>query len=532
MNYIFLLLGFDSFYESIIMSKLLDQIPVNTGIFCFTGPVQAVYFTANQRLNVIPFQNDKLENQKLFELTIKEGDISAIFIFDYYRNILSSVPDMVFDLKWLENLAIPVNIIDYLDIFGYNKDHNIFLKHSKKYYDLYKQNTEFPVDLPKLKESMGIPEVVKKKTPLELKNEMEDKLQEVSEAKAALKTPLISRLKQNVAEQEAKEEESLPDETDEQEDEEQLSEEIEEESDETEEEEQVRPNFLYDENDEKDIIPNINMYSNIIKLSPPLRAPEENNIKNTVYMDFTPQNFYDDDINLEASFGIKENSKNILLIFSYQMMIKSKISSLEAHYPLISKTLILYLKTLDIDINLFIVGSDLKSELIPGTKIQVNTFKIVNHGLYKSLMSLTDLLITDTTWHPILIDAACLNIPAGVIGNSLSLNEDGSLNSKFESTDLEVFNLIEDTVKTSPQIFFPYTSFPLKTETLPEFTYYENKFIYYLLDIYSDEVMIPFLGEFLINNEEVYNNLVKRQELYKKRAEFAVKPEHLLQLFT
>jgi hypothetical protein len=457
-NYIFLLLGNDSFYESIIMSKLVEDMPESAGIFCITGQLQTVYFNDNQKIFKIPMGSDMAENKKLFDDLINEGEISAIFILDFYKIFFKTLrPIIQFNLSWLENLTIPVCLIDYLDIFAYNEMDQLYLKHSRNFNDNPRPESET--------EDVYVSE--------------DEYLQE------RLQDP------------------SVPAGTDE--------------------EENPREDFVYRKQ----------LWPVIIKLSPPYPTPEENESDKIFFWKSSAKNFQTFELEqMKGPLGITEDKKNVVIMFSYQMILQSIFENKQGHYMRIVNTLILYLKKLDIELNLFIVGYDTSQDLVKGSKIKLRSFKVLNHGLYKTLVSFANLIIVDTPWHPILLDAAELQIPAGVIGNSLKVLEDGSMVSDYESTDLDVFHELEKAIIETPNIFFPYIAYPLKVSEDPDFTYYEKKFMYYLLDIYNDETVIPFLGEFLISDDpEVSDNLKKRQDLYIQRADEALSTEEMLMLF-
>src|SRR5690606_7260782 len=104
-------------------------------------------------------------------------------------------------------------------------------------------------------------------------------------------------------------------------------------------------------------------------------------------------------------------------------IMRSVFCGLREHYPLIVNTIAYFLNNMELEVNLFVagLGADVVDVPLPAdSKVRVKTFKTINHDLYKTLVAFSDLIITDTTWNPVLLSAAAMKIPAGVIGNSLS----------------------------------------------------------------------------------------------------------------
>jgi hypothetical protein len=464
MNYLFVILGSDSFYESTILSKLIEEIPDEAGIVCMAGEFPYLYLNDNERLLKILLQGSEEENKKLFEDVLSDGQISAIFILDYdktfftkyYKQDYKIIP---FNLKWLEEVKIPINLIDPLDTLDYNEDNKVYLKNSSDY------NVEEIIDEDaEINTEDTFKGINKDGDQIDVKP-MEDESVYVS----------------------------------------------------------------------SDMVSKFNFYPNIVKLCPPC-IPNSNANSKIIYLNFA----YTHEVNqyidqMRAPLGISDEKKNVLVIFSYQMLIQTLIQNNISHYIRIINTLAIYLKKLDIPINLFIIGADsslTQHEMFRGSKISFRAFKSPNHNLYKTLMTYANVVITDTTWHPSLIDAARLNIPAGVIGNSASFNEEGVMEASFESTDPEVFKLLEKAVKEAPQTLFPFTCYPLKDKKVADFTYYDDIYPYYLLDIYSDESTLSFLGEFLVSEEEeVIDNLKDYQEEYFDRANDAINTLEMLMMF-
>ncbi|MFN4151250.1 MAG: DUF6365 family protein [Candidatus Sericytochromatia bacterium] len=465
MNYVFIILGVDSFYESTILSKLIQEIPDESGIVCLAGELPYLYLTDNERLLKVLLKGSEEENKATFDDILNEGQISAIFILDFHKTFFTKYYNhdygiIPFNLKWLEDINIPINVIDPLDTLSYNEENKIYLKNSADY------------------------------------NVEDDILDEDAEINTEDTFKGINKDGDQV---------------------------------------DVKP--LEDESTyvASDMVSKFNFYPNIVKLCPPC-IPSSNENSKFIYLDFA----YTHEVNqyidqMKAPLGISDEKKNVLLIFSYQMMMNSVVQNNLSHYMRVISTLVIYLKKLDIPINLFIIGADsslAQHEMFRGSKISFRAFKNPNHNLYKTLITYANVLITDTTWHPSLIDGAKLNIPAGVIGNSARFNEEGVMEASFESTDPEVFKILEKAVKEAPQTLFPFTCYPLKEKEIPDFTYYDEIYPYYLLDIYSDESTLSFLGEFLVSEEEeVLDNLKDYQEVYFERANGAINTLEMLMMF-
>lgn len=460
MNYLFLILGIDSFHEAMIMSKLLSEMPTDTGIFCMSGEIPATYFAENQRICKIFLKGTAEENKKLLDEIVEEGQISCIFIFDFHKTFFTSYYKhdyqiIPFNLRWLENISVPVNLIDSLDCLDYNEENKIYLKYSIGYNveDFDKVNKEY---------------------------NLEDSFVETEQL--------------------------------------------------------LKPKAdLSPYGFTSDMVSKFDFYPNIIKLCPPCQvAPKSYAEDKIIYWNYSDKDVVTDDMEkMKTPLGITDDKKNVLLIFSSQMQLQSLIRNSHSHYMRVIKTIIIYLKRLNIPVNFFIINMANPpngAELTKGTKITMRTFKSPNHNLYRTIMNFADVLITDSTWHPSLLDAVALNLPAAVIGNSVSLQDDKTYEAKFESTDPEVFKLLSQGVQEAPQTIFPFSCYPLKDPKPQEFRYYDDVYPYYLVDIYSDESTLSFLGEFL-DSGEIIEDLRAYQEIYLKRTTQSMSTNELLFYF-
>lgn len=402
MNYLFLFFGFNSFYESMVMSKFVDSLPNGCNIICMSSGLQVTYFSENPRIFKVPIQKEVNENQKYFDMIIKEGYLSGIFIFDF-DNLLFDIENKIpFKFNWLEGLNIPVNILDYLDIYDFDSN------------------------------------------------------------KGLLRTGLETS-----------------------------------------------------ENKNSNILISKEFKPNIIKISPTSDSREPINKDNIFYWNYLPTNYHNEETEkMKIPLGIKENTKNILLMFSYEMMAESFLQKNQEHYKVIVDTIATYLKKLDTNINLFVLGLDYKPQgILENSKIRYRKFSIINHELYKTMLSFADLVISDTTWNPILIDSIALKKLSCVIGNTLEVLEDGSFKSQFETTDNEILEIIKNNIDLD--IFFKYYSFPIKLKENQNllFDFNSDKYLYYLLDIYNSDSVMPFLYHALVETDEELNK--KLNELYE-----------------
>lgn len=490
MNYLFLIISPEAFYESMIMCKFIDEMPQGAGVFCLTEWLHSIYFSENENIYKLFVHTSPEENKKLIETIIHEGEISAVFVFDFHKKFL--LPDNRYskfvDISWIKDKSIPIFLIDFLDMFDYNKENKLFLKNSSAFNTVPERDFSLSPDYEKLaydflKESEKV--YGKKMDLLELVPEFSE----------------LSRFEKTESE-----------------------------TGETNATDKSSENIDKKLEEPSDLVLDSNFYPNIIKLCPPY-SDSKNIDKRFIYLDFTPKNFLTKESEkMKIPLGIQEGRKSVLLIFSYQMMMRALNETKKDHYPLVFKTVISHLKQLDIPLNLFVFGLEGKDVNLEGSKIKMRAFSIYNHELYKTIISFSDVIITDTVWSPVLLDAAILKKPAGVIGNSLQINEDGSFEAAFNDTNMEVFKEIEKVMKVSPIIFYPYSSFPIKEKTVPEFTFYDSKLPYYLLDIYSDESVVSFLGEFLTDKDaQVSINLNDVLDEYSKRANNSIKVGELLQ---
>jgi len=468
MNYIFILFGSDSTYEAQVMSKFMDEMPHGTNVFCFISDIPEVYIKKSENITTI-INKSREDNETALNTVIEDGEISAIFIFDFNKIFFTpefehEYKTLNFDLRWLEKIKAPINIIDTLDFFDYDPDKKIKLRSSGKYNP---ENYSF--------------------------NDTEIFTED---------TISIKSMKENESE-----------------------------SNET--NQTKRKSTMFDN---KDMISSrYDFFPNIIKLSPPVDVEPKETAK-FLYWNYSNVDYENQDTDMmKAPLGINDSTKNVFLMFSPAMQLQSIINNKAGYYMRVIEVLIRHLKTLDENINLFI-GSQGKDPIIDtwikGTKIKYRAFTALGYDMYKTMILYCDALITDTSWNPSLIDAACLKKPAGVIGSSFFFNESGEAQSNFEYTDPEIVKILDLSIKNFPQEFFPFTSYPLSEENEIKFGFHDEKYPYYLLDIYSSESVLAFFDEFMIRKEEVFDELNKELHFFSKRGEKALSTSELLNLFS
>lgn len=463
MNYIFILFGYDSTYEAQVMSKFIDELPDDANAFCFLHEVTTIYVHKSPKVHQI-VGTDYEDNEKALKIALTDGEVSGIFIFDYNKIFFTPEYDneykiINFNLKWLEGLKIPVNIVDFLDFFEYDKDNILRLKNSAEY-NIENYNTSTTMEFEDTISLKGMKE--------------KDNSEQIKKASAVMVG-------------------------------------------------------------NKDMVSKYEAYYNIIKVSPPFPSSNDN-AKKFLYWNFANTDYETADMErMKAPLLMNDTTKNIFIMFSPAMQFQSAFKNRMTHYLRVVKTIIIHLKELKCEVNLFISSFDKSPELdalIKGTKIRYRTFKMLNYDWYKTLMFYCDAFITDTPWNPSLVDAASLSKPAGVIGNSLYLDENGEAKSNFDYTNPEVLKLVQEAVQKTPHEIFPYISFPLNHNNEIEFGFHDEKMLYYLLDIYSSESFLSFMDEFVIRKEEVYDSLIKEQHFFTKRAEKAFTTESLLNHFS
>lgn len=471
MNYIFILFGADSTYEAQLMSKFIDEMPETTNVFCFISDIPEVYIKKTEKVFKIINQSRDL-NESSLNTILTEGQISAVFIFDFHKIFFTSeygsdYKILNFDLRWLEKVNAPINIIDPLDYFEYTNDKKVKLRFSSKYNpDNYSPETEMDLLI-------------------------DDNIS------------LKGRRLQS--------------------------------------EEDTTNKKLFRMFDNKDIISSrYDFYPNIIKVSPPSEPPikgeQEEEIKDDYfYWNYSNVDYENQDTDrMRAPLGMNNNAKNIFLMFSPAMQIQGLIRVKPVHYARVVNTVIEYLKMLDTEVNLFISSFDKSPEIdawIKGSKIKYKTFVALGYDMYKTLILYCDALITDTPWNPALIDAACLQKPAGVIGNSFHFDETGQAKSAFDYTAPKIMKILEIATHNTPDELFPFIAFPIKEENDIIFGFHDEKYPYYLLDIYNTESVMAFLDEFVIRKDEVTDNLVKFQHFFAKRGEKSFNTEQILGKF-
>lgn len=142
---------------------------------------------------------------------------------------------------------------------------------------------------------------------------------------------------------------------------------------------------------------------------------------------------------------------------------------------------------------------------------EVHYFSHLTEDNYRALLAASDLVVSNTTWSPALLDAAALGVPALVMANSIiqewkDATETEKQLSSFFSPSPPLYDLcqllctLNQWSVTLP--IFQFVTYPLRYEELsfPEPGLQSSALPYFLLDMFDDETSLPILANLLFSD--------------------------------
>lgn len=428
MNLALIIWGSLSTEESILLSTFVNQLINEIDekeekiFYVLTSKEMSHYFVCDEKLSLIVISENMEENKHDWDLLCKEGDLSAILIFDFEK-IIFDHNSINFKLEWLIDLNIPIIIVDYIDVIHFNKDKIIELKDKEKF---LKQES---IKIPKFKNSY------------------------------------------------------------------------------------------------------------ILKICPPCEV-EPNLPSNILYWRFQNEfNFitrFNNKQKVRDSLCCEEDEKIILILLNMLQILKSIENNIQTHYQLLFETLIYYLWTLNFKARVLVlgIGDFLDPNTIENVKerIKFRFYPIINYDLYESLLQASDLLFLESEWHPSLITASLIDLPAIVLGNSLEVidQEKGVLVGNFKEVAPNLFELLKTCSINFSEIFFPYINFPLKINKFPPTGLKTGKFIYQLVDTFDDEKTSMTIYNSIFNQKHI-EKIIEEQRKYRDKSKGALSALKIIQ---
>lgn len=120
MNILFLLTGFNSYDEAILISQFIDQIDENHDCSCLSQILPASYINTNPRIATGMFCDDKDINSQNLQKLFDKHKFDLIIWGDIINFLLEGEP-FNFSLNWIKDINIPLCILDYQDVLNIEK---------------------------------------------------------------------------------------------------------------------------------------------------------------------------------------------------------------------------------------------------------------------------------------------------------------------------------------------------------------------------------------------------------------------------
>ena len=226
---------------------------------------------------------------------------------------------------------------------------------------------------------------------------------------------------------------------------------------------------------------------------------------------------------VDKDLKCNEDTKIIFLIFNPAAFLRTSVIENsfkpDIHYEAVKNLICYYLKILmmhnKINCQIFIANyprlpnkKDYSLPLSPLDKkkssLQIREIPLLTHELYTTLLKVSDLIITESNWHPALISSVMLEVPSIVIGSNVAIKEEKGVKkivSDYTDMDMYVYQTLESLLKHNPASIFPYVSYPHEITFLPNINMVQNGYFYHITDIFNDERTISLFSELLLNKD-------------------------------
>lgn len=211
-----------------------------------------------------------------------------------------------------------------------------------------------------------------------------------------------------------------------------------------------------------------------------------------------------------------DSDKIVTIYYDPVMFSMAMERALMAYYLVSVEIFIFYLrKFLGQKFHLLVVGTIPPTEQtneIPDLNVNVHFFTHLTHDNYRTLLGASDLIVSNTNWHPVLLDAMVLGTPSVVMGNSVILDwvdeteTEKQLKAHFQS-DPALYRLCEIWQEINRWSLglpiYPYINYPQRYQEVdfPEPGLQEHPFPYFLLDTFDDETSAPILQKLLFSEQ-------------------------------
>lgn len=217
------------------------------------------------------------------------------------------------------------------------------------------------------------------------------------------------------------------------------------------------------------------------------------------------------------SLGARPDARVISVFYDPTLFSRALDNALIGYYFILVEVLIYYMRQFGGQkFQLLVIGSAPPTDEvqeIPDKNFDIHYFSHLTDDNCKALISASDLIVSNTNWSPILLDAATLGTPACVFGNSILLDWKDATESEKElksyfSPAPALYQLCEMLVylnKWSISLpIYPFINFPnrLPDEQFPEVGLQHKGLPYFLIDTFDDESCVPLLQSLLFSQSE------------------------------
>jgi len=439
MNILFLLTGFASYDEAILISQFIDQLDETHDCACLSQLLPFSYTNTHPRIASGVFAEDKDTNSQNLQKLLEKHNFDLIVWGDIINFLLEGEPFNL-SLNWLTEIDIPICILDYQDVLKIEQLETPSLENNNKYMT--------KISLDNFNNNV--------KTCHEVSFHHSNKIYVIKTcppAKYENNNDIINLFSSDYMHQ------------------------------------KLQPHILYWKKLEE--FPLVSKYNLREVVDKDLKCNEDTKI---IFLIFNPAAFLRTSV-IENSFKPDihyEAVKNLICYYLKILMMHNKINCqiFIANYPRLPNKK---------DYSLPLSPLDKKK-----SSLQIREIPLLTHELYTTLLKVSDLIITESNWHPALISSVMLEVPSIVIGSNVAIKEEKGVKkivSDYTDMDMYVYQTLESLLKHNPASIFPYVSYPHEITFLPNINMVQNGYFYHITDIFNDERTISLFSELLLNKD-------------------------------
>lgn len=214
--------------------------------------------------------------------------------------------------------------------------------------------------------------------------------------------------------------------------------------------------------------------------------------------------------------GCEADRKMISLIYPVENILLAGSKGWIEHFYLCVDMLIYYLNQMKGRYHLNVINLTPRESDYEFNNVYVRHFQALEQSLVSSLLKSSDLFITQSLTHPILIQSALNKIPSICLGSSVHLNQ-GELQYAFDELSPFAELKVEELKDMNPDLLFPYISFPhpLKRDW-PKLELFSKRFFFFLADIFNEQQVLQYFNELLYGGPRK-EHFLETLNTYKER---------------